>query len=607
MNDVCARLRDLSRPRSGFDDGYGAWLEQADLIKFLEKNAEEEKTVVYANVPGILIFSALVPQDDVDPPDVDDLLEWNLFPKSAPESAHVAREGRSGMRIEPSLTGCGGESLSRGEQLVFDRRLKGVRERSCYVEILQKFSHVLDLHQMEERNAWCRLDHRGDIEKVVETIDFSSDDFGRGSGKKGGRAVLFDRSCLEEYAAMTGTVLVRMFDCDRGSTGGISEYETQEIRSPETGVFYRYGTASDSFASYTRGVQVVPVAISPSEVAGRFRRRYDFDDNRHREKFIVSLDFREYQKTDEVVCRSNTLLPAFFRPEVLSRYKGKRKEYSLEERSVTYTAEPPSPFPAYHEKHSFKERAGGRRNSWHLEFYDVNEAGQVYTFLRYLSFLPGEEQTYWKSFNEKPKAPVSEPYDEDGIAGKAGYSPLRNIKNRLRCLQCPWWKMRHPNVLDRAQYPIPKLKEDWKKEIIHLDQLIVEGFEEKWLRKKAKSLGRSPEPGFRSLKLVEECLIGLGFEDDHTRLIVARRRSRFPAGFRLSFEEEHARLIVAPFSELHDMRNEFEHAEGEETLNLTKKAMKDRGGYRAHYRDLAARCDESLKKLVKAFGDPATE
>lgn len=567
MNDIRRRLRALSNTLSKDDDGYDAWLEQADLVEFLEKNAEEEKTIVYASMltstsmlQGILILSALVPQTDVDPSDVDDdLLAWSCV---VPKAAWSVCQSGSEAFIEPWWSDNDSQSLRKAESLVFTRGFDGVPGYGSYVEIPQKFSHAFGLHYMEERKAWCRLDRRGDIENIVEIVDFFSDDSGSGNDERSGRAVLFDRGCLEEYAAMTGTVLVRMFDCDRGLTWGISGYEHQERRSPETGIFYRYGVARDPDASYVKGVQVVPVAIPQEEVAERFRKRYGFGDEPHREKFIASVGFRDYEKTEEIPCDDRSLKSAFFRPEVLSRYKADPEKYFFEELSIYC------------------------RNAWHLEFYDVNEAGQVHCFLRHLVHLPKEEQLHWKNHNEKPKAPISdraknrlrgEPDSEEQCG------PLQSVKEKLRCLRCAWWKMRSPDALDRAQYPIPESKEDWKNEIKALDQLIVEGFEEKWLREKAKSLGRSPELRFRSLKLVEECLVGLGFE------------------------EEHARSIVAPFSELHNMRNKFEHAEGEEARNLTKKAMKDHGGYRAHYKDLTDRCDEALGTLMEAFLDPKME
>ena len=554
MNNVCRRLRDLSRPPSRDGEDYDAWLEQADLVEFLEKNAEEEKTVVYACVPDLLILSVLVPQADIDPPDVKDLLGWSCV---IPETAWSVCQPGSETFIEPWGSHNDGKSLRKAEPLVFLRGFDGVSGYESYVEILQKFSHVFGLHYMEERKAWCRLDGWGDIENVVEVVDFSSNDFGSGNDKGSIWAVLFDRGCLEEYAAMTGTLLVRMFDCERHLTRGIPKYEYGEVRSPETGIFYRCGVAKDPDASYTRGVQIVPVAISQEEVSKRFRKRHGFDNEPHREKFIASGGFRDYEKTEEIPCDYRSLKSAFFRPEVLSRYRADPEKYSLEEFSIYC------------------------RNAWDLEFYDINEAEQVHSFLRHLIRLPKEEQRYWKQFNEKPKAPISgRAKNRLGMPDSAGHSPLRSIKNKLRHLRCAWWKMRSPVALARAQYPIPKLKEDWKNQITHLDQLIVEGFDEKWLCKKAKSLGRSPKPTFRSLKLLVECLVGLGFEEDH------------------------ARSIVAPFFELHDMRNKFEHAGGKEALNLTKKAMKDHGGYRAHYRDLAARCDESLEKLMEAFESP---
>ena len=558
MNDIRRRLRALSNPPSKDDDGYDAWLEQADFVEFLEKNAEEEKIIVSANVPDILILSLLVPQDDVHPPDVDDLLAWNCL---IPEMAWSVRLSGSKAFIKPWRSNNRSQSLRKAEPLVFARGFDGVPGHESYVEIPQKFSHAFGLHYMEGRNAWCRLDRRNDIEDIVEIVDFPLDDSGSGNGERSGRAVLFDRGCLEEYAAMTGTVLVRMFDCARRLTWEIPKYESGETRSPETGIFYSCGVAKDPDASYTRGIQIVPVAISQKEVVRRFRKSRGFDDEPHREKFIVSLDPHEYQKTDEIACDADKSLPAFFRPEVLSRYKADPEKYSFEELSVRC------------------------RRTWRLDFYDINEAGQVHCFLGGLVHLPEEEQLYWKQFNEKPKAPISD-RAKNRLSGrlnsKEQCGPLWSIKNKLRYLQCPWWKMRSPSALDRAQYPIPGLKEDWKNEIKALDQLIVEGFEEKWMRKKAESLGRGPKPRLaklRSLNLVEECLVGLDFEEDH------------------------ARSIVAPFSELHKMRNKFEHSEGKEARNLTNEAMKAHGDYRAHYKDLAAGCDEALGTLTEAFED----
>jgi hypothetical protein len=56
--------------------------------------------------------------------------------------------------------------------------------------------------------------------------------------------------------------------------------------------------------------------------------------------------------------------PAFFRAEVLHKYKADLEKYRFEDRSI------------------------GCRGTWHLQTYDINEAGQVHTYLRYLGKSP---------------------------------------------------------------------------------------------------------------------------------------------------------------------------------------------------------------------------
>ena len=77
------------------------------------------------------------------------------------------------------------------------------------------------------------------------------------------------------------------------------------------------------------------------------------------------------------------LSPAFFRPEVLSKYKADSEKYQLHERTISC------------------------RGTWSLQSYDINEAGQVHTYLVYLRHLPYEEQLHWKAHNEAPKGTIS--------------------------------------------------------------------------------------------------------------------------------------------------------------------------------------------------------
>ena len=556
---ICDRLLRLVTPPPAKQGGdYEAWIEQTDAIRFLEENAGEDKVVIYASFYSepsthFLIHSLLVPQADVNPPDIDDLLRWTFVSGTA----WSVETSEFGARIKSSLIHHRSESFARGEHLLFDRSFEGVPELGRYLEISQKFSHVCGIHHMPERKAWCRLDRKGNIEEVVQIVDI----VGKGDDRHGGKIVVFDRELLEIYAALTEAVLVRMFDFERYSAGPFSGWEKREKRSNGRGIFYRYGFAPEK-DNYTRGTQIVPVAVSPEKVLEKVNRVIwrNFENyEKPQEKFIVARDL-ENKKTEEISYEDGMLFEiVFFRPEVLSKYKADREKYNFEEDRISC------------------------RDSWFLEFYDINEAGQVYAFLRHLSYLPHEEQLHWKQFNEKPQAQISRHVIKRFFFGEpySYYSPLASLKDKLRNLRCEWWRMCTPDAVNRAQYPITGSNDEWRDEILNLDQLLVEAFEEKWLRGKAKELGRAPEQRDRSLKLFEECLIGLNFEEDH------------------------ARSIVSPLREVHDLRTKLKgHASGKTARELKKKAFEEHGSYLKHYKNLAARCDEAILTLTEAFQDP---
>jgi hypothetical protein len=144
----------------------------------------------------------------------------------------------------------------------------------------------------------------------------------------------------------------------------------------------------------------------------------------------------------------------------------------------------------------------------------------------------------------------------------------------------PWWRLRAEGILDKVHSPFSSAADEWANDILALDQMLTEGLVESWLRDKAKALGRSPDLRFRSLKLTEECLIGLGFED------------------------QHASAIMAPLRELHDMRSKLKgHVSDDSGRALKAKALSEHGSYRAQFLALCARCDESLGLITDAFKD----
>ncbi len=557
MNDICRRLCELlvlPEESSNCD----SWLKQKDFVEFLEENARDDQIIIYASIRSadrslpsdLFAYSIQVPVTVVSPPEVDDLLKWSVSREAA---WNVSEDGRN-VRVESSLRDNPSKTLSRGEHLLFTRSFEGDGELRYYIEISQKFSHVCGIHHMPERKAWCRLDKRGDMEDVVREVEIAPS----GEFRCRGTIVLFNRHVLDEYAALTGTALVRMFDFDRCCGSKPPDWSGKtELSNPGRDIFYRYG-ADPGNCRYIRGVQIIPTAVCREEAFRRICGGFE-EDERKQEKFIVARD-PENRKIEEISYEDGMMFEtAFFRPEVLSKYKADREKYSFGEDRIDC------------------------RDSWSLEFFDINEEGQVYVFLRHLSYLPGEEQRHWKEYNEKPEARMFRHVFKRFVRGEpySHYSPLASLKNNLQSLKCEWWKIRSPEATSRAQYPVTGSNDEWRDEILHLDQLLVEGFEEKWLRRKAKKLGRDPKQEDRSLNLLEECLTGLGFEEDHTS------------------------SIVSPLREVRYLRNKLKgHVLRKDAEELKKKAVAEHGSYLKQYKNLAAECDEAVLTLTKAFRDP---
>ena len=551
MVDILKRLRQVSTAPFESSD-YNEWLKQTDIMQFMNDSVNDDEIIAYASlsvrarVTRLFIHGVLVPKAVVTPPDIDDLLSWNCNPYA---SWSLRTEC-----IDPPLAHSGSKSLERGEQIVFLRSFEGVQERQNYVEILQKFVHVSGIHHMPERDAWCRLDQHGDFEDVIRVITVSSNDI-----DLDGTIVLVSRDMLGKYAALTDSVLVRMFDFTRSRPqqyNGWSDSHTREQKALGRSIYYRIHIEED-YASFSRGVQIAPIAtVQQADEPKEYATYIAWDwKNKRIDEISCSPDALSNYFTESNLPYETT--PAFFRPEVLSKYKADREKYRFEERSISC------------------------RGSWHLQSYDINEAGQVHTYLVYLSHLPYEEQLHWKQFSEKPKKPISDRSVKTDFEGDFSFSddnPLQRLKGKLRTLRCPWWILRTNDAIDRAQYPVTESNDEWRNEILFLDQLIVEGFVEKWLRDKAKELGRSPKPQDRSLALLEECLIGLGCEQDR------------------------ARSIVAPFRSLHYQRTILRgHLSQDKAQTLKSTAFKSHGGYKQHYAHLVRDCDESMNNLIEIF------
>ena len=479
----------------------------------------------------------------------------------------VVERREAGACFDSAAAGQHTKTLDGGEQLVFGRDFEGRVGNKNYYEVLQKFTHLFGLHFLDSRSAYCRLDKHGDIEDVIRIIQIPA----RGT-EYGGTIITFKRDILDEYMVLTDSRIVRMFDVTRiphlQFAGWSDSREEQFTEEPD--LFYR-SHVEPGHASYMRGFQIVH-SRTPKDAILKRHQAWGEDEEGKQYASFITLDWKNGAVV-EVSCGPGGTAnyftdselpfetsPVFFRPEVLVKYKADSEKYRLGERSITC------------------------RGAWHLQTYDINDAGQVHTYIVYLRNLPYEEQLYWKAYNEKPKGTISKrAYKSDFEASwDQEYDPLTSLKGALHqrdATRVPWWTLRSEKLPDQVHYPVTSSPGEWANEILHLDQLVVEGFETKWLRQMAEELGRTPDAKVGSIILVEECLIGLGYPEDA------------------------ASKIVAPMKTLHYLRTKLKgHAASVESINtIRKETLAVHGAYKKHFRVLAEQADQLIRTVENMF------
>ncbi|KWA50013.1 hypothetical protein WT92_28850 [Burkholderia stagnalis] len=111
------------------------------------------------------------------------------------------------------------------------------------------------------------------------------------------------------------------------------------------------------------------------------------------------------------------------------------------------------------------------------------------------------------------------------------------------------------------------------------DQLLVEGFQLKPLRRLLEARGKKAEAGWASLRVVAEILVASGKTVDD------------------------AKAILTPLSRLHALRNILKaHSSVEEKSKEERQARAAHGTLRAHFKDLAGQCDKSFDTILLALG-----
>lgn len=537
--------------------------EASDLFQWLRMQRVSQRVALYASgfAPGsTFLHAVLLPLGNLER-SWDDVHEWSGNPFDSPTCGLVSGGGE-GARIElhapwdedqPAV-------FVGATQLVFGRSFDGRIGDSMYYELNQELTLAHGLHWIEERQAWCRFNDEGDIQDLAGVSSFTP------AGEESAVLVWIDRQLLELHLAATNTLLAQMFDCV-----WIPDSYSQFDQGRVTTYIDRDRTLTCKFAieddaSFFRGVHFVRSEWTARELGEiQFARKRA---EREYETFIIQ-DWKN-GRIVEWSCAPSALAsyfdvdsqapfqtsPVFFNPQVLDKYKADREKYRVADRSISC------------------------RNAWSLKTYDVNKAGQVHTYVAYLGTLPIAEQRYWKSFNEAPKAPISERAISSDFEAKWDSTPdgLRDLKATLTHLNrstVSWFRLKQPDLLEHLNYPLTTAFKAWDDAIIDLAKLVVEGLENRALTALAKNNNRAIDPKWGSIRRLKEVLLGIGVDD------------------------QYAGELVSPFEQIQFLRTKLSaHAGAGEAGQIRRKLLAEFKTPKAHIETIASQLNSSLTTIA---------
>jgi hypothetical protein len=543
----------------------GDWLEGAtDSVSILQDNLASDEILLYASGPHLLVHSVLTPNEVIEVPDHDDLDRAFVMTDNSWCIQKVYGGGEEHrIYLEPPMMSPGCKTLVGSEKLIFIRSFHGIKEYDPPIEINQKLVHALDLHYMDERNAYCRLTDQGDIENVI-TVHCC----GNADPWERIRAVTIRSHDLATYMALDGTSLVSLFDFTRYSRGGFHGWDGGATKVFEAKDLFYSHRKMPQHASYANGQIIFRTFLTPEDLVNEWKASED-SSSRQFASFKI-IDRKNSNALVETSCSPEHIVnyftasdlpweisPAFFRPEVLQKYKSDIEKYTLEARSISC------------------------RGAWSLKTFDINDEGQVHTYIGYLADLPYDEQLYWQSFNEWPNSDISERAYQTDILGEFANTddPLYDLKSviqELDKLSLPWWKRRGEEMISLVHYPVTDSASEWGNEILALDHIAVEGFMVKPLRDIIEREAGSFDKSWGSLKVLETAIFSTGQTN------------------------EKAKELVAPLKELHSLRNPAKaHGDPSGKRIAITKARKTHGTLRLHFFDLTKRLEISLREIFK--------
>jgi len=382
--------------------------------------------------------------------------------------------------------------------------------------VAQDFVHVSEIFWHRERKAYSRLDHRGDWLDVVSQ-----------STRKD--AVPVDlisvhRETLDFHLIALSAVLVRVFEFDliRVPPGNHLDFEhsTDRATTNEADLQYRE-LLIEGQLNRIRGAQIIRPMLTMREVEQLVREGRIVDPSENEPVDFIVYDIRNQRIVTVSTDPSTTTTyfdapenqlpfetsPAFFRSEVLSKYKADREKYDLSDGWITC------------------------RGAWSLRNYSINDAGQVAVYICYLREIPREEQLYWKAFNEEPQTGLSKRAIQNDFLGQWAdeSTPLEQLGLVLdgwQAKRVDWWSAGSEYSHANVTVPYGDNRDEWARAIVALSNAVIEGFQVKALRVRLRAHGAPIDKQNNSTALLEQLTQALGALGDGDKLEFLREVSR---------------------------------------------------------------------------------
>lgn len=542
-------------------DRFATWIKAGSHLKFLRQNARSNELVIYGDGEYSFVHAAVISNDLLATLGQDDLLHWDGTPYTSIAS-YVWGGGRDDVWMERLSDSTGLRSLDGATQLVFGRTFEGWSGADhTYFEVNQEYTHLTGIHWRPEERAYCRFDGNGDLEHVVSVT-------ARNNNMGDILCVSFSWEPLEEYLAATNSTLIRRFDFTLLRRGNFTMWPegAETVVREDDQLFYRQ-KVDPGAAAYTTGIQLIAPRRSRHAVfeamrGGRRERKYlDFVALDWRNNQITKISTDPKATTNYFDAHSNSLpfelSPAFFKPEVILKYKTDKDKYTVGERDITCRA------------------------AWYLKAFDVNDAGQVFAYICYLRDLPYGEQLHWQSYNEMPKAGISARAIVNDFKGEFTIyrDPLGEVVSILRSwhgARVPWWTLKDDRLVERVSTPLTKSRDEWAEAFMDLAKLVVEGFVTTAIRARLDKLCITYGKEEQSIALLER-LISQGSESPEKQPLTGLRT---------------VQLIRTKVKG---------HASGREVEALVADVVAKHETFAKHFKHVCAMLSEELQAVARAF------